>query len=85
MAPPNDPNVELSGTERSPQLEPEVHPALHIIVEHRLNTRPRKCLGFLSLRESELEAALVGTRRDLERGDSVQESVEAHVQRITSA
>ncbi|TVQ23914.1 MAG: prevent-host-death protein [Spirochaetaceae bacterium] len=37
------------------------------------------------LRECELEAALVQTRRDLENGDTVQESVEAHMQRITSA
>jgi len=37
------------------------------------------------LRECELEAALVETHRDLERGDVVQESVEAHMQRITSA
>ena len=37
------------------------------------------------LRECELEAALVETRRDLERGDVVQESVDAHMQRITSA
>ena len=37
------------------------------------------------LRECELEAALVETHRDLERGDVVQESVEAHIQRITSA
>lgn len=36
-------------------------------------------------RECELEAALVDTRRDLERGDIVQESVEAHMRRITSA
>ena len=37
------------------------------------------------LRECELEAALVETHRDLERGDVVEESVEAHMQRITSA
>ena len=37
------------------------------------------------LRECELEAALVETHRDLERGDVVQESVAAHMQRITSA
>lgn len=37
------------------------------------------------LRECELEAAVVETHRDLERGDVVQESVEAHIQRITSA
>ena len=37
------------------------------------------------LRECELEAALVQTRRDLENGDTVHESVEAHMQRITSA
>lgn len=36
-------------------------------------------------RECELEAALVETRRDVERGDIVEESVEAHMQRITSA
>ena len=36
-------------------------------------------------RECELEAALVQTRRDLESGDTIQESVEAHMQRITSA
>ena len=36
-------------------------------------------------RECELEAALVETHRDLERGDTVQESVEVHMQRITSA
>lgn len=36
-------------------------------------------------RECELEAALVETHRDLDRGDTIQESVEAHIQRITSA
>jgi PHD/YefM family antitoxin component YafN of YafNO toxin-antitoxin module len=37
------------------------------------------------LRECELEAALVETRRDLEQGDTVRESVEAHIRRITGA
>lgn len=37
------------------------------------------------LRECELEAALVETHRDLERGEVVQESVEAHMQRIATA
>jgi PHD/YefM family antitoxin component YafN of YafNO toxin-antitoxin module len=35
-------------------------------------------------RECELEAAIVETHRDLDRGDTIQESVEAHMQRITS-
>lgn len=36
-------------------------------------------------RECELEAALVETQRDVERGDTIQESVEAHIQRIARA
>ncbi len=36
-------------------------------------------------RECELEAALAETHRDMERGDTVQESVEEHIQRITRA
>ena len=40
---------------------------------------------FNHLRECELEAAIVETHRDLERGDIIQETVEAHVERITSA
>jgi PHD/YefM family antitoxin component YafN of YafNO toxin-antitoxin module len=37
------------------------------------------------LRECELEAALAETRRDLEGGNVVRESVEDHLRRITSA
>lgn len=37
------------------------------------------------LRECELEAALAETRGDLDRGDTVKETVEAHLQRITRA
>ena len=36
-------------------------------------------------RECELEAALSETHRDIDRGDTIQESVEQHIQRITSA
>ena len=36
------------------------------------------------LRECELEAALAETRRDLEQGDVIEESVEEHIQRIIS-
>ena len=37
------------------------------------------------LLECELEAALIETHRDLDRGDVIHESVEAHIQRITRA
>ncbi|TVQ28580.1 MAG: prevent-host-death protein [Spirochaetaceae bacterium] len=37
------------------------------------------------LRDCELEAALAETHRDMERGDIVHESVEAHIKRIASA
>ena len=37
------------------------------------------------LRECELEAAIAETERDLADGNTVQESVEDHVKRITSA
>lgn len=40
---------------------------------------------FNHLRECELEAALIETHRDLDRGETIEESVEAHIQRITSA
>ncbi len=36
------------------------------------------------LRECELEAALAETRKDLENGDVIEESVEEHIRRITS-
>ena len=37
------------------------------------------------LRECELEAAIAETERDLADGNTVQESIEDHVKRITSA
>ncbi len=37
------------------------------------------------LRDCELEAAVIETRRDLDRGDVIHESVEAHIRRITRA
>jgi len=37
------------------------------------------------LRECELEAAIAETERDLSDGNTVQESIEDHVKRITSA
>ena len=37
------------------------------------------------LRECELEAALAETERDIAAGNTVQESIEDHVKRITSA
>ena len=37
------------------------------------------------LRECELEAALVETRNDLEKGNVVEESVAEHIDRITGA
>lgn len=40
---------------------------------------------YNDLRECELEAALIETRRDLERGDVIRESVEEHIRRITRA
>lgn len=40
---------------------------------------------FNHLRECELEAALIETHRDLDRGETIEEPVEAHIQRITSA
>jgi hypothetical protein len=39
---------------------------------------------YSHLRECELEAALVETRKDLKEGNIVEESVEDHLNRITS-
>jgi hypothetical protein len=40
---------------------------------------------FSYLRECELEAALIETHRDLDHGDTIEESVEEDVRRITNA
>ena len=40
---------------------------------------------FNYFRECELEAAIIEAHRDLDRGNTIQESVEAHMQRITGA